>query len=373
MTGHQPAEARIVRTRNDSGWRVQLKREDTALSWCSVVDRTMRVGCGRLRVAGIGGVGTHPEQRRQGHARRVLADALALMVEEAYDISFLHGIQDFYDKFGYVTCMPEYELWMSTRDAERAGGKARTRRLQPDDVPRIIELYDRDNALRVGSALRQPGHWRGFQVGTWWSVKALVEVILDGAGRVAGYVSLDDTEEACRASEVGGQGEEVYAAILGVLARRAVRLRRERIGLYLPEDHPFAVYARPYGLHSQTLFPRAEKGMGRIVDLERCMLHLCPELTRRWPARLRGETLGLRTAMGSGRLRWARGRAVWDGGRHAEAVAVEPQVLIQLIFGYLRPADLAAWGRLRLPEPRQELFDALFPMQLPQLWWADRF
>jgi predicted acetyltransferase len=373
MASSAQAGAQVVCTRSEVGWRVQLKLEETAVSWCSVVDRTMRVGCGRLLVGGIGGVGTLPEQRRRGHARRVLEAALGLMADEAYDISFLHGIQDFYGKFGYATCMPEYELWVNTRDAERAVSTAPTRRLRPGDLPRIVELYDRDNALRVGSAVRQLERWRGFRVGTWWSFRALVQVVLDAAGQVAGYVSVDDTEEACRVSEVGGQGETVYAAILGFLARRAVRLRRERIGLFLPEDHPFAVWARQYGLRSQTLFPRAEKGMGRIIDQQRCMQHLCPALTGRWPAGLRSTQLALRTPLGSGRLRWARGKAVWEDGRHAGAVRLEQETLTQLIFGYVRPADLAAWGRLKLPAPQQELFDALFPMQLPQLWWADRF
>jgi len=357
----------------DGGWRLTLERDGSAISWCSVVTRTMRFGCSRLLVGGIGGVGTRPDERRRGHARRVLAAAIELMTREGFDLSFLHGIQDFYGKFGYVTCMPEYELSMNTRDAERVEAGARMRRLRAGDLPRIVELYERDNALRVGSAVRTLDRWHGFRVGTWWTIRAAVQVVLDSSGEVAGYVAYDDTEDACRASEVGGRGEQVFAAILGFLARRAVRLRRERLELHLPDDHPFAVYARQYGLRSHTLYPRAEKGMGRIIDLHRCMQHLCPELTRRWPAHRRAEELALRTPVGSGWLAWKGDRAVWESGRRAGAIALEQQTLTQLIFGYVRPSDLAIWGRLRVSAPRQELLDALFPMQLAQLWWADRF
>lgn len=364
----------LRRERTAHGWKIVLERDESPVSWCSVVERTMRFGVARLRVGGIGGVGTAPRHRRHGYARRVLEDALDLMEAEHYQISFLHGIQDFYGKFGYVTCMPEYELWLETRDAERAQSSLPTRRLQAADRPEVVRLYNRENRTRTGSAVRRPENWSGFAIGTWWSIPAKAQVILDSCGGVAGYVVFDDTDTACRASEVGGGGEGVYAAVLRFLARRAVRLRQQRIWLHLPEDHSFSIYCRQFGLRSHTLYPRAEKAMGRIMDLPGCMRELCPELARRW--RRSGsevDGIGLHTDIGTGRLQRNGDQCVWESQPGSAPLELSHQDLTQLIFGYVRPADLETWGRVRIPPGVRQLAGDLFPLQQAQLWWSDRF
>ena len=223
-------------TRTDHGWRVDLMQGETSVSRCSVVERTIRVGTARLQVGGIGGVGTLREYRQRGYSRQVMEHTLLLLQRERYDISLLHGIQDFYDRFGYATCMPEYELCVDTVAAEQASSPATVRPMRKADLPAIVALYDRDNAERVGTALRPQGIWRGFQIGTWWSVRARVQVVLDARDGITGYVVYDDTEEACRVAEIGGSGEETFAGILHFLAQRAVRLRCERIWLHLPQN-----------------------------------------------------------------------------------------------------------------------------------------
>jgi predicted acetyltransferase len=363
----------LTEERTDHGWRVSLREDGQALSWCSVVERTIRVGSSQMLIGGIGGVGTRREHRHRGYSRRVMEAAVALMGRERYPLSLLHGIQDFYGKFGYVTCMPEYELWLDTRDAELASSSLRTRRLRAGDMPAAVAMYNRDNAERVGSAVRELGRWRGFAIGTWWTIPAQVQVVLDGDSQIAGYVVVDDTREACRAAEAGGQGEAVYAALLQHLARRAVRLRRQRIGMFLPDDHPFAMYCRQFGLRANTLFPRAEKSMGRIIDLDQCMQALCAELSRRWPADNRSAALGFRTELGGGTLRYRDGRALWAPGRPRGGVQLPQQALTQLLLGYVRASDLENWGGLVVPPSSRRLMTALFPLAQAQLWWADRF
>lgn len=363
----------IRETRKRGGWQVELIDVSTALSWCSIVDRQMRIGAARVSVGGIGGVGTLPEHRRKGYSRRVMERALEVIEREGYDLAFLHGIQDFYHRFGFVTCMPEHSFWLDTRDAERAVGKARLRRMRDSDLPQIVRLYNRDNDLRTGSAVRQLGTWRGFVIGTWWSHPAGTRVVVDDRDRVRGYVVYDDIDDCCRAAEVGGSGEEVYATILAFLAKRAVALRRERVWADIPADHPFAVYCREFGLHLNTHYTRNERHMGRMANFDSCVAAILPELEHRWGPGDRDQRVGLRTDAGCGTLRWKGDSLLFDRGVASGAVRLSQQQFMQWLMGYVTPLDLVAMRRVAVRVTQRQLLERLFPRQDAQLWWADRF
>ena len=360
-------------TKKLGGWQVELVDGSTTLSWCSIVNRQMRIGTARVSVGGIGGVGTLREHRRKGYSRRVMERAMEVVEREGYDISFLHGIQNFYHRFGFVTCMPEHSFSLDTRDAERAVGKSHLRRMRDSDLPQIVRLYNRDNNRRTGSAVRRLGTWRGFVIGTWWSRPAGTRVVVDGRDRVLGYVVYDDIDDCCRAAEVGGSGEEVYATILTFLAKRAVALRRERVWADIPADHPFAVYCRDYGLRLNTHYTRNERHMGRIANFTSCVTAVLPELERRWGPGERDQHIGLRTDVGEGTLLWKGDSLVFDPGVASGAVRLSQQKFMQWLMGYVTPLDMVAMRRVAVRVAQRPLVERLFPRQDAQLWWADRF
>jgi predicted acetyltransferase len=355
------------------GWKIELVEGERPISWSSVVDRSLRVGKSVVCAGGIGGVGTLREFRRRGYSREVMERAVALMIREGYDISFLHGIQDFYHKYGYATCMAEHEFSLETRDAERVRGGARVRPVKKGDIPQIARIYNRDNAERTGSAVRDQRTWEGLRLGTWWSIRAGVRVVVDPQDRVKGYVAFDDVEHCCRAGEIGGNGEDVFAAILGFLARRAVKLRREQVWVNAPADHLFAVYCREFGMRLHSLYPRNEKPMGRIINLPSCMGKILPELENRWGRGEHGENLCIATDIGGVTLKWAGEKLVIEEKLKGKKVRLRQEHLMQLLMGYGRPEDLLARRRIVLPREKGELMARLFPLQEAQLWWADRF
>lgn len=204
-----------------------------------------------------------------------------LMRLKGYDIGFLFGIGDFYDKFGYITCMPEHTLTIDTRDAERAQSDLKNRPVRRSDWPDIARLYNRDNTRQTGSCYRHPSRWAGFAFGSSWGRSVATRVILNDRGKLAGYVAYDDeTDKACL-SEIGGTNPTVYAAILRFMAQRAVKLRREHISFKIPTTHPFAMWARRFGIVDQTRYPRNSNAMGRIMNLVPCLRRLSGELTNR--------------------------------------------------------------------------------------------
>lgn len=372
------ADGLEVRPRREPwGWRLELAGGGAeALSWCSIVDVPMRIGGSVVLAGGIGGVGTLEAHRRKGYSRRVLETALALMRRERYAISFLHGIQDFYHKFGYITCMAEHELSVDAAAVlagPRPRGKVRLRALKKADLPALARLYNRENAGRTGSAVRDPRRFEGFRKGTWWSYRAGVRVAVDGRDRIAGYVVYDDVPQHCRASEVAGGSAAVFDALAVFLARRAKALGHERLSLFGPADHPFAVYCRRFGARLGTLYPRNEKPMGRVVDLERCLEGVLPELERRWGRQDRERALTLQTDVGRATLRWRGPRLRLEAGAARGAVCIAQQELSLLLLGYARPSDLLAWGAAVIPRGLRDLMARLFPLQEAHMWWTDRF
>ena len=63
-----------------------------------------KVGVSTLRIAGIGGVSTHPECRGQGMMQRLMRHCLSIMPEQGYDLSYLGGQRQRYAYFGYEKC-----------------------------------------------------------------------------------------------------------------------------------------------------------------------------------------------------------------------------------------------------------------------------
>ncbi len=97
------------------------------------------------------------------------------------------------------------------------------------------------------------------------------------------------------------------------------------------------------------------------------------ELERRWGRDDRDRILSLGTDLGAGTFGWQGERLVCEGRPAGVGVQLDQQYLMQLLMGYVRPADLAGMGRLQMPESMGGLMSRLFPLQQAQLWWADRF
>lgn len=87
-------------------WRVMLRRGDEIVSGLMLVEREIRVGDRRVKVAGVGDVGTLPQWRRRGYAGLVLERAAAFMRAEL-DADFGHlfcvsSLVPYYGRFGWL-------------------------------------------------------------------------------------------------------------------------------------------------------------------------------------------------------------------------------------------------------------------------------
>ncbi len=354
------------------GWAVDLFENGKSISRLWIAERQMRIGSSVVKLGGIAGVGTDSQYRKRGLASQVLTASLALMQREGYDASFLYGIPDFYHQFAFVTCMPQHNLELSTRAAERAEKRLKMRAARLGDYKAIARLYNKDSAQRTASCQRDK-RWNGFPMGSNFDVRCTARVAVDARDRIVGYIAYDDVEDRCRAAEVGGQHIDVLHTLLNDMARRAVALRREKISLSLPPDHPFALFCRDYGCRANTEYQRCAGPMGRLINLRSTVEKTLPELAQRWGAIDRAQTLDIRTDIGHVGLRWKGNNLDITDAAARGAVRLKQTALTQLFLGYKTPANLQTSGELKASARQLELLEQLFPLQQAHMSWPDRF
>lgn len=175
--------------------------------------RTAKVSC-------IGSVCTHPDFRRRGLVRQVLAEAIDWMQTEGYQWSCLFGLEDVYGSSGW-SFLSSFNVVADLRLREDAGRRAQVRAAQPDsDAPILADLYEHFNRTLTGPVLRSEAYWRQWvlqgrfgQTPTYY----LVEV----EGRPVGYFS----GEEAYVRELGwvDQPAELFAVILRRWAGTSVR------------------------------------------------------------------------------------------------------------------------------------------------------
>ena len=183
-----------------------------------IVPATLRFGSARVRADGIAGPGTEEDCRHQGYARQVMDAALAHMSAGDAGLSFLHGIRDFYHRFGYVSASPSYALsvGMVANAALTMPAGFRIRACTEEDIPALQTLYKSNTCDAAGAAVRPA---EGF---VWTTLKASLQadecrVVEYVHGQVVAYAWLAHDCWAVRAFERGDDSDafrvgEVMAA-----------------------------------------------------------------------------------------------------------------------------------------------------------------
>lgn len=386
----------------DLNWRCALSLDGEPVAWLYIGDRTMRIGCAEVRMAGIGGVWTEPEHRRQGYMRQVMDRTVEFMADEGFDVSLLFGIVDFYPRWGYATTIPRHELSIATDRAVRAAGTLAARPFEVGDMPRILRIYNRCNALRTGSVVRRPATWpeRQFPKGTRFSTRVDLFVVENERDAIVGYWAVDtahvdrDTGEvhpitdAVRVAEVNATDERAFDTVLAELGQRATARGVKRIECRVPVDHPFALHCRSFG-GELTLSTAPDGGaMMRIIDLDGLLGALEDELSRRVAGRGLSGTLRVETDLGGFGIT-VSDRSARICSRLSDpdySVRLQQWQLMQLLMGYRTLEDAladpreAAFAPDRTPPtgpgtPRalSELGAALFPPHHSYCWRPDWF
>ena len=305
-----------------------------------------QIGATTLRVAGIGGVATHPRHRGSGLMSAVVSRCVAEARAAGSHLSWLDGLRRRYRHFGYERCGTEFGFRLADRDFAAAGIDAaglRFRRLREGEA-----LLSEAQRLHG----RQKVHWRRspaefLTICTSWNAE--LHAALDG-DEFAGYL-------------IAGRDPSRVVELVAVDAADAPRLAA---GWCAIRGGRIAVAASPW----QTV---AARSLGALAD--KSELGCCGNWqVFDWPALL-AAVLGERARAGSlpggevvleiagaGRLRLrvdgtvAGCTATGDPPR----VTLDPFTAMRVLFGPLPahlsdsaplPATLESWCPLPLHIP----------------------
>ena len=355
--------------------------DDTQVGHLWVIDYMMRIGTAEVRMAGIGGVYTEREHRMKGYMRELFEDTVTYMTDEGYDVSMLFGIANFYNKFGYATCVAQHRFTIKTRDAEAADAGARARAqslaarpIESKDMPAIVELYNANNAVRTCTVVRSAEGFTKFEMGSHWGAPVETALWEDDGGELLGYVVWDRDRTSVRVAEVGGREDAVFPAILTALAQQAVEKRCEKITIFAPPDDPFAEYAQRFGTEWTIRNPRYSDGMLRIMNQRPFFDTLAPELARRLAGFKGASPLALQTDLGAITLAPESGHITLQDGIAAEAqLTLSQDKLMQLILGYRSVRDMLNTPDVAVTGDTVPMLQALFPRDTAFMWKPDHF
>jgi predicted acetyltransferase len=321
------------------------------VSHTEVYPYTLRYGSVTLRVAGVGGVCTHPDFRHNGYNSAVMHDSLAYMAEQGAHLALLNGISGFYMRFGFSSVFPNYFFEVESESAAKLPMPLRLRPPAPRDIPYMAALYQKHWAGRV-TLTRSAELWL-------WRVThdahSFIQVVEDQRGRLCGYLAAPYATAAN--AEVLADNMDAALTLLADAGRRYQQAGAQ-ISWLLPPDDALVYYARQaLPVRVSAVYQPDGGWMARIIDTEALVSALLPELI----AQAHTTMPELKTSA----LEFAcQPDVVQIGlkGKPAARSRLSHQDFIQMMFGSLRPSMLAL--RSAMSHEAVHLLETLFPPRM---------
>ncbi len=212
----------------------------------------------RVEAGCIGSVCTHPDHRRRGHVRAILAEATDWMRAQGWEWSFLYGLEAIYGGSGWRN-LTAFELVADVTPRDDLPMQAeRLADIDDDaDVGLLASLYDEFCAPLVGATIRTEDYWRRRVLSsTPWGPAPEYRIVEAADGALLGYYCMSGA--AAREIAWSGRPHEVLAMVFARAGGRPVSF---------PLTHPELVQA----LRELTAIPtqaRCFEGAGAITLCE---------------------------------------------------------------------------------------------------------
>jgi len=341
--------------------------------------RTLRFGPARVPAMTIGPVGTHDAMRKRGWAAAAMDDASRYMAENGILLAYLCGIPDFYYRFGYYPFMADATVVIRRDAAKKESLPGHLRAMRRKDLPAVRRLYDAVSAERPCAAARDKPVWDwliGPATRTWIFRKP--RVILDGRGRLCGYVTRDMTGPWTPLGElVVRQDERSCRTALGALVKEARRLETREMVLPLPYDDALAVFARQFtGAEFKMLWKATGGHLMKVVDFPALMQRLQPLFERRWKdarTTLPGARFTLESKGGKVGIAFGPDGVSVGAPAGARRVVIPERWLSGLLSGYYSVGQVAPRKGAKIPKELAPVMDVFFPSGWPFAYQGDRY
>lgn len=331
-----------------------LRQADVAepVSGLNLCSFQQRFGAIAIPSEGIGGVETLPSFRRRGYIRKLMVKVLEGSARRVPIVFLSEGIEELYEKFGFVTCVADSCLTVPLRAIDRmanddTGSVSRSiRSFSTADLPEMIALYNQAHAQRPWTHVRH-AEWDRLLVTQTWRPGSEV-LVYQRAGMLVGYAILLEPQyghvrSACIIDELTAQDADAAQALLREIAARCLRWRICEFKIHEPLDSVVGGVVQRLGCTYQQTFSGSGGMMGAILDRQQLLLMLEPELQRRLPVQ---ELHSVHTASFAA---LCRGEIFPDN-----------RDLLRLLVGYWSSATARSDGTI-IPTAYEQIVDAWFP------------
>jgi len=334
-----------------------------------VVGYTMRIGGAHVRVGGVTCVATHADYRKRGLMPQTGRASIEAMRAAGYDMTALFGIDNYYDRYGYVNAWPDEQYIIRRNDLQSRGPMLAVRKFSARYLDELTKLANRHYGRCTGTAVRTTFPEPHGEAKLNWERL----MWLDGKRRPAGYVVVDPHRERLTCHGHAGDPDDV----LRVLAQRARKSEQHEIRfLALPSATPLAAKLRRMNCRVETNYRRCGGAMISTLNLRSTLAKIAPELSRRlkrspldgW----RGSLLiadareKLTLVIDCGDVRIAPPTRTKHAIRGGDAVA-------RLLLGSDEPDAVIEGGGIRTTGDARMLARVLFPNEHPDLCDLDRY
>ncbi|MBI3829901.1 MAG: GNAT family N-acetyltransferase [Planctomycetes bacterium] len=355
-----------------------IRRKGRIVAHVGILEKTVRIGRAKFRMAGIGAVTCHKEFRGQDLPTHCMNDALAVAKQEGMPLTFLLCGITYYTRFGYAEVWPRRVLKLDAKGLKDLKHPLQVRPYKPSDAAALAGLYNAATASTTGSVIRDAARFHfGIQ-----REDLLATSKNDPQGCV--HVFSAKGEKTPRAYAVVRDGSFWEAACApgdGEAAEAVLAWLRDRSGKevalhYLSPMHPLWAFAQRFPHQTEGGMRWTHGGMGRILDVAAFLKELQPELE----ARINSEGIEseghLHLIVDGKEHNLILGRAhhislMISTHRHILSARVEctQQALLQLALGTL---DWKSIPGVKASGD-QALLRAVFPLSYPNLYRLDYF
>lgn len=307
----------------------------------------------RLRVAGIGSVATHLNERGNGLMRQLMEQAIREMEEEGTDLSALGGQRQRYQYYGYDRCGLTYSYTLTARNLRHSRYPVPDWRFEPireEDISLLEQaqrLYEEQplHASRGGA-----DDFYRFLI----SRHDLPYACLDREGRMVGYLTVDASRKGAAELVADSQEHGVDLMAAWIASNGLDQLTRP--------VHPWErQMMRTLGGICESFYA-APDHQYRIFHWER-VVQAFLELKRSYAPLADGELVLEIQDWGRLAVSVRGGEPFCERTQTAPHLSLSSFEAMRAVFGPF-PADCSA----ALPADRALLFQSWFP--LPLSWWG---
>ena len=372
MTNHQPLKApfteslenglqyteEIDQTHPSQRRECSLMEEgsEEPVSRLTLVPLRIRLGTIAVSAEGLGSVNTMPEHRNKGYISLLLGRAFERL-KGRVNVAFLFGIENLYQKFGFVSCLSESSIsvWIRRTKHEELDSSYSVHQAGSDDLPSVVDLYNLVHRNRPWTALRSATAVKRIARRHHWHPAPQI-VLLKQSNILAAYAVLagsnfGDTPRELTVIEASARDLKAARAMLVEIGARCSRKDISEFTVMEPIDSTIGRAAMQLGCSLASKWSPDGGGMAAILNRRALISELAGELRHRYESALNWFTAGRfdDDALSSVISEIAGGELVLEDGH-----------LTRLLLGYWCWDDAMAAGATA-PECHYAILRAIFP------------